>query len=626
MGLKNIQLRAERMVDADTDNQLMFDEIDKMWRMEWKLPEKLSALDWIFKTVSSDPHDAIRAGTRVLATVAPHLNISPLAPNRQSREQMDRVERSLMWHFENALRRGNSPLYDIVRYSMLYDKVAAQVIYTPWQQKALGISPNKVRKRASDRYGPFAITVRDPRNVFAEYSDWMPERVLHRHRMHAHELVDFWGKENASKVVSDIKKSKDDGTNLWYTVFDYQDFDERVVWAVEQSSNTTWAEADDTASIVLLEVENELPFLPWVVRQGGSELIPMLYSIYRTGQWDAQNVFETIVSSEVVAYGAAPRGVKTSATPELMRVDYGDPNRDISALPGENYERLRPPEIDQNFVFMSDRIKDRMAKSTVPSVIQTGEFPPGTAFATLNLATQSGVKAMNPYKRLAEDAIGDIFVHMLYWIDHTGDTLESHIINPEDATRTTEYVEITPDDYDVNHLYLDVELTPDIPTDRMSRINGAIMANQNLSYTNRRALEDVGVSQPGAEIDLWYEEQQRRMDFELEQERKRMMMQYEIEKMARQEATAEQMQMQQAQQAQQQPMPQQMAGIPQMMEAPGVNPQDFARNTGRGFEATRGSSGFNPAIGGSPPALANPEGTREQQMFMNLTGSEEGGA
>jgi hypothetical protein len=81
------------------------------------------------------------------------------------------------------------------------------------------------------------------------------------------------------------------------------------------------------------------------------------------------------------------------------------------------------------------------------------------------------------------------------------------------------------------------------------------------------------------------------------------------------------MQMQQEQMQQQQQPPPNASGSQGDMQTMMRNPalqQLSARNTGRGFENTRGSAGFNPAIGGSPPAMANPEGTRESQNINNL--------
>lgn len=613
---QDIQRRVKRMIDADSENQKMFAAIDKMWNMQWELPPELGELDWVRKEVSSDPHDAVRAGTRVLATVMPKVTLAPLVPNEQSREQADMIERALMWQFENSNRRGNSPMFDMIKHALLYDKIAVQVVYLPHQDKLFKTFNTPHKKRAAYRYGPYSFIVRDPKEVFIDYSDWMPERVVHRYSMSALELISFWGEEKTKKVISDLNKTEDDGATLFYTVYDYQDYDRRYIYACRQDSETIMAEPEYAHPYVISDEKMDLPFLPWVVRSGGKELTPMLYSIYKANQWESQNIFETIMSSEVIAYAASERGVLKSANPELVGTNYAEPGRDKIIRPGDEYTQLRPPEIDQNMMTMSDRLQTRISKSTVPNVIQTGDFPSGTAYATLNLATQSGVKAMAPYKRLAEDALGDVFTQMLYWVDYSGDTLESF---PTNQQGQTEYIKVNKGDFDPDHIYLKVELTPDVPTDRMARINAAVMSNQNLSYSNRRALEDIGVTDPGAEIDIWYEEQTRMQDWQLEQQQKQQQLQLQMEAQQMQMQMQAQNAMQQQQMQMQQQMGQQQGQQTQMPGMQGQQFQNLARQTGRGFEPTRGSAGFNPGIGGTPPAMANPAGTRESQQATNIT-------
>ena len=72
--------------------------------------------------------------------------------------------------------------------------------------------------------------------------------------------------------------------------------------------------------------------------------------------------------------------------------------------------------MDTSLAQIADRVGQRIDKSTVPRILQTGDFPAGTAYATLNLATQSGLKSLAPYKELAEQALASIFQQMIDWI------------------------------------------------------------------------------------------------------------------------------------------------------------------------------------------------------------------
>lgn len=136
--LSYFQLVAQEMIAADRERDRMLRAMDDMWHNRWALPPNVAGLKWIHKVVSSDPHDAVRAGTRVLSSVAPRIAVQPLGSGDAERGQAEQLERALAWHFRNASRRRRaSVLRDVVLSALLYDEVVAQVVYLPEQIKAL---------------------------------------------------------------------------------------------------------------------------------------------------------------------------------------------------------------------------------------------------------------------------------------------------------------------------------------------------------------------------------------------------------------------------------------------------------------------------------------------------------
>ena len=100
----------------------------------------------------------------------------------------------------------------------------------------------------------------------------------------------------------------------YVTLYDYIDLNERAIWAFP-STDALFVNANEGKAVMILEPqEHDLPFLPWACRVGGTTLeassqhqrIPILYSVIQSGQFDTQNVMETILVSEAIAYGAAP--------------------------------------------------------------------------------------------------------------------------------------------------------------------------------------------------------------------------------------------------------------------------------------------------------------------------------
>jgi hypothetical protein len=174
--LSAFQSLAQDMIAADAERDRMLRVMDDMWHNRWALPPGVAGLKWIHKVVSSDPHDAVRAGTRVLSSVAPRLTVTPLDGGESSRQRAENIERALAWQFRNASRRRQaSVLRDVVLSALLYDEVVAQVVYLPEQIEAIKeFKTESSRLEAAKRFGPFAIIVRNPQHVHVRYSDWMP--------------------------------------------------------------------------------------------------------------------------------------------------------------------------------------------------------------------------------------------------------------------------------------------------------------------------------------------------------------------------------------------------------------------------------------------------------------------
>ena len=496
---------AHQMVEQDKEKDQMMAAMEAMWQGNWQLPKEIAKLRWIHKVVSTDPHDALRAGVRVLSSVGPRVKVMALGPGESDQELTDQVERGLSWLFHQAnRRRQSSVLRDIVLSALLYDEVIAQVVYLPHQIKALQAAGGDIRRlQIARRFGPFAILVRNPRQVHVRYSDWMPEAVLHKRVMPAGEVVEFWGKQ-ASKLGLALSADPK-GVLRHATVYDYMDLDCRVVWAYLHEQGEAVmpgpALAGEYQAVEIMRAEHDLGFLPWVAKVGGTTLpenpahqrVPMLYSVFHAGQWETQNILESLLTSEVIAYASAPR-LKVEGPTDNVEVDYGEPGRMAYVPPGHDLTLLSPPSLDVSLEAIANRFGERIGKSTVPRVLQTADFPSGTAYATLNLATQSGLKSLTPYRELAEQALADVFTQMLDWIALSGKLVAAYTPGGEaDGGQ----VVLDPQRFDVKNLFVEVELTADVPLDKASRINAAATAVKELNYSRARALEYVGENDPG---------------------------------------------------------------------------------------------------------------------------------
>jgi hypothetical protein len=524
------------MVAQDREKDEMMAAMEAMWQGNWQLPREIADLRWIHKVVSTDPHDALRAGVRVLSSVGPRVKVISLETEGDHQTLTDRVERGLSWLFHQAnRRRQSSVLRDIVLSALLYDEVIAQVVYLPHQIKALEAAGGDTRRlEIARRFGPYAILVRNPRQVHVRYSDWMPEAVLHKRVMPVGEIVEFWGKQ-AGKLTRALK-SDPEGSLRFATVYDYMDLDCRVVWAyLHEHSEVVMpgpAMAGEYQAVEIMRAEHDLGFLPWVAKVGGTTLpedpahqrVPMLYSVFQAGQWETQNILESLLTSEVIAYASAPR-LKVEGPTDNVEVDYGEPGRMAYVPPGHNLSLLSPPGLDGSLETIANRFGERIGKSTVPRVLQTADFPSGTAFATLNLATQSGLKSLTPYRELAEQALADVFTQMLDWIAISGKPVTAYA---PAAGMQGQQVVLDPQQTDLKNLFVEVELTADVPLDKVSRINAAATAVKELNYSRARALEYVGENDPSVIIAEARQEEIQALEHELVKAERRSLAEEQI--------------------------------------------------------------------------------------------------
>ncbi|MEJ2756971.1 MAG: hypothetical protein P8046_00685 [Anaerolineales bacterium] len=526
--LDHYQQLADQMLRQDAEKDRMMAAMEAMWQSRWQLPEEIAALRWMHKVISTDPHDALRAGVRVLSGADPRIKALPVGLGVDRQTPTEEVERALAGLFHQANRRRQATvLRDILLSALLYDEVVAQVVYLPHQIRALRAAGGNTRGlEAARRSGAFAVLVRNPRQVRVRYSDWMAEAVLYRQVMPVDDLVSFWGSH--AKNVKRVQAR--DGRLRYASVYDYMDLEHRVVWAYLHEDPSLMLPGEGVeGSAPPMEVIRQahgLGFMPWVARVGGTTLaqtsaeqrIPLLYSVYKSGQWETQNVLETLMTSEVIAYAAAPR-MKVEGATDQVEVDYGEPGRMAHVPPGHSLEPMDPPGLDASLAQIADRVSQRIGKSTVPRVLQTGEFPSGTAFATLNLITQSGLKSLAPYKDLAEKALEGILMQMLDWIALDGRPVLTYARRRDGAG---EQVVLDPAKVDPSKLMLEVELTADVPADQASRIEAAATAVRELGYSRTRALEFIGEPAPSFVLEEARLEQLAELEHQLTMEKLRV--------------------------------------------------------------------------------------------------------
>lgn len=619
--IEYIQALGKEMSDNDARRNEHYNRIDNMINLQWDLPEQIRKLKWMRKVVSTDPQSALKTGIRTLATVEPIPNYQPTNPNPDTIKRASDIEMNLLWQLRQSDKRSEHRIVpDVVESALRYDICAVQTIPLKWQLGGMeGELPTRLR--AAKNLGSFINIIHNPKGIHARFTPLGLDKVLSIKVMKADEAIAFYGKERTLQIQEDIKDEKKE---VFVTVFDYWDYNQRTVWAANNGSQ--FSRQEPTAKdYELIDEEVDMPFLPWTIKKGGTSLEsreefavrPMLGTIANSDMWETQNIAQSMSFSEMIGLAAAPKYKIRERGPDgEVRVDYGDINKPVRLGLEEDIERLDPPRIDENLLHISDRIQSAMDKDTVAKSLQNLDFPSGTAFATVNAVIKSATAALDPYKSLAEDTISGIFENMLRWTHYTGDELQGYGYHDTD---TGNQYSLTKDDIDPEHIYIDVKLSAHVPTDYMQRIEAAIALIQQLDFPKEDAYKTLDVPNADQVMDKRYQERLNEHQLNIKMNE----MQSASELKIQQQQMAMQMQAQQAQQQaqqQQQQAQQQDRGAQAQQMRRGMQ----ASRTGapRREALSRAVQG-NPARTGVSPNQSNPQGnTRESRTGRDMGGEE----
>jgi hypothetical protein len=599
--IKEIQEIYEELEERDKPVYRMFKWMDDAFRCIWNLPKPLDQFEHIRKIVSTDPYVALRAGTWVLAANDPIWKVNPMSLEPEAKTWANIAEQVIRWEFyQSSGRRPALIRSDLVMSALTYDEIDVEVMFLPFQKKAVAqFGGSKNRAKAISSFGDFIIIPNNPKTVHSFHSDYGLENVIKTTVQTSRKAKAFWGDK--------AKKLTDDDSEIIIT--DYWDNDIRAVFARNRGDTL------DKAIVIIEPEEHGLPFIPWICNTGGTLLhedpefqrIPMLFPIWRARQWATVNIMQSMAFTEAIGHATSPKMQLDGPGSDKVVIDHTDPDG-ILATQNINAKMLPPMPLDTGLIELSNFLSQAMKKSTIPEVLQGIMPPSGMAYASMNLATQSALNVIKPQKELVEDSLAGVGKLMFLWPEHSGDTLKAYGVTKKDWG--TPY-EIKSGDIDPKRLWVDVELRPDLPVDRMQEITGARTLVAELGWSKASVAKDLGMED-------WEGMQREKTDetlYEMHIRNRQMRAEGELGLELKAKEAAIQMKMQMAMQGAQQ-------GGGQRVEA-GAGPQQGMNAqyqeqppvpTSVQTPGGEGLPGQNPAAGEPPPAMAEPgQGTYERK-------------
>ncbi len=605
------------MVSAQDDLTKLYNKIEKMVDGDWTLPTEVEELDWMGPVVSSDPDSALETGVRTIGAEDPKFFLTPLAPGEDNQETVDNLEAWIAWEWKwGDFRTDKDATKDIIRSALTYGRVCIHVTNMKHDLEGMQDAgkdyPNWYEQ--VEGYGDYDIQVCSPKNVFFKRGKYGLEAVAHVYKCNASQAI-----EDYKGLVPELEKEYERSgyEDFEVVVTDLTKRDRRVIWISKlaiiddsgEVKTSETVEAHSPSRWVVMNEPREVPFIPWVIRSGGTSLRrevkkhvkPMLAKIVETNLWDIQNTILSLTYSEAIATSAQPRFAIIGPNGEITAVDYRDPTRLMQVPENHQLIQLQPRGIDEGLLHLSDRIKAMMDRETVARFLQNLDIPDEAAYASINAVMQSAIAALDVYKDLAQTAHAEAGVLMLRWMHYREDDAVVYGVGEQ-----KEQVLVSWKDFDPKALYMDVELTSKAPTDYMQRINAAVALNQQLWFPREEAYKFLAVPNPKELEEKHVQEQIR--DFALKM------------KLSGYQAKI-QMNIQQQMVSQRQRMtrpagPPLQAGGQSAMSRP--TPEQRAA-----FAMARGAGNrFNPGAGGSPPAMTNPGATREQITGQDRQGQQ----
>ena len=593
--------KIQTRIEADRDYQEDLKSYHAIVDLQWNLPSQWASKDWVRKQVSTDGFDAIKMAQNIYDASSPKWEILPLGI--EDKEHAEQLETALEWWVKRANKLGGSePLRQALHNSCLQNRVIYELSYLPYWLPKDRKQWTPAQKEAV-KSSSFCITTHDARNVYYSMGKYGLNWVACVSVVTGNDILDHWGiydHEQIKPAMDKLRLEVEDDSEQLYILVDYSSMEKREVSYFKTSSETisdfeNYEEGSSVEKTDILDEKNELGFIPFVVVEG--EGTPLLYSIHKSGTWENQNLYNTLIDSTVMRRAVFPILKHISPTGKQLDIDYTGEQDVVEMTSGEQADTMVPPPIDPALSQLTNTNIARISQTTGMKGLSSIEIAGNVQYAAVQAVVQLHMTNLKPYIRTMEKAtaqLGDLFFK---WIDVT-DSTEIYWREKKKGDKFLDRgagATITKEKFDPNYLYIECSLIANAPTDKQQLFNMFAQLKQSGAHISWKHIVDDKLNLGNGDVleADWLEEQAN--DIMLQQKIKEM--------------DAElQMKMQQAQQEMQQQAQQQAQQMQQPQMPPGQVPPDQSNPMIPGGEA------YNAAGGGQPTAPAMPGATSPVQQ------------
>lgn len=642
-----------QMLDTDRPRDELLTKIDDATGTKFEPDANIQKLPWVKQRhyALTDIADARNTGARTFDSLMPEVEIQPLNDEEMEYDRTEMAEQALEWEFQRMNRVGQKSIHSqILEDAMSYHAVALQTEYLPYKYKGVDRS-NRVK--AILRQRAMNWIRHHPKTVHSRFSDETLEVVAKVANYSAQALIDKFGRENPGIVK--LMDSKGLGVKpidllrSQYTLIDFMDWDNRVIWAVPAgmleigSTSTPLASLQQSTGqteFVFMNKKHRMPFMNWVIVDKGN---PIWESVLQSGMWDNMQYMNLIRVSKAIELSTRSTLVIQTPDGSLRNVwiDFSNPSNPIvTALDGTIVKEIAPAPVDPGLETMYQEGMAKVASSTVSHVLRDVTKFSNAPFATVNQMIQLALGQLSRAQNTGSEAEAGGFQHFFEWIEYSKIPYTAYsakgrdsrankekyhgrgeqiTIRPGSAPTAEEFNKMNDIEkkmlaktvyFDLEALYINVKLQTNNTADEQSRLNVQINAVTQLGKSRQAAWDDMGWKNYNLS-------NRQRLDEAMEESE----LQNEIYKNSQQAQDEMRQQIMKEMQDAAKKQAAQQGGGGQQGGATGGMGQDAATRMMNGAQQPT-MQGVDLRAGGMANAQGNPNATREALTGQSATGQE----
>jgi len=621
------------LMEKDHRRDTLYNALWNMVYLQWDFKaEDKAKMPNVRTLIDSTPSDALRNASIALSNTVPRWDVAPYSPSLFEFERTEKLEHCLEFNFRKMNQRGvGTLLYDKMFSSLLYDTIVTRVDDLEYQFKGVKtLSPLQKRVRSQGR---FLGEVFDPRTIHVETGMGTFVALLHVENLRAVDVFKYWQlyENNETEAGMRVKaarakmqeqfegKTTKEMNSMRFIFYEFINDDQILkhghFYGVDSNqSNIVSSQTASKSDIIFADEENELGFINWSVRIGGTrmekepayQVNPMLAPLHWGNSWETLNIVQSLVLSEPIKRMFEAHQIQQ--TMDGNRLPESDDGV-IVGLRGDDVKNLPPAQLDPNAINVVEALKNALSRTTGANVLSDVSASKSTPFATLNAQIQIALGRLDINRRDGALSSADDALLMLRWVEKTKVPLKSLRSKNSRVSQGGYGMEmmqgapvfITANDFDADECEIMVDIKPKTPTDFQQQVLTAIQLHDKLQIPYSHILETLGFEN----VDLLHNQ------YEDEQ-----FSQAELQAAIQNIALQEQMKAQQEMQNQQsavggQPSAEAMTRMPN----PGGGISQSAMGALNGL-----GPGINPAMGGSSPSQFAP-GANLREAVSGMAGN-----